>query len=127
MSEHGTAVRYDYHECRCQACRKGNADRNKAQRSVRTDAPKDPNDPRHGSKAFYSNHGCRCEPCKAANAVTLRAEYLTRLASGAKDDPTDRRHGKYTFYTAWGCRCDLCKAASAAYQAIRVSKKRTAS
>jgi hypothetical protein len=59
---HGTLNAYTNHNCRCDACRKANAEYNlesKRRRVAREDKP-------HGTKGGYYNWGCRCDDCSRA-------------------------------------------------------------
>lgn len=64
--------------CRCELCVAANNQRIAGMRKRRTQATKDPTDPRHGKRSFYVNHGCRCEPCTEAHRKACAEEATAR-------------------------------------------------
>lgn len=78
--KHG-AAKYRHDRCRCDECKRGNAQlqtASTARRAARLAA--DPALAPHGVRATYANWGCRCEPCTAANAAVCAAAYRKRKA-----------------------------------------------
>lgn len=55
---------YSHHGCRCDVCKKANAERCDKRRKQRDPSKLPPE--RHGKKSTYSNWNCRCEACTAA-------------------------------------------------------------
>lgn len=70
---HGTFNAYSNHGCRCDKCKRCNADRTKKYRKARRSAPT-PNHV-HGTEAGYVEYACRCARCKAAWAAGQKGRY----------------------------------------------------
>lgn len=73
---HGTFTRYSS-GCRCDDCRKANADAHSRQRERRRLEGLAPDDPRHGTVNAAQNFGCGCGPCSAAQRERNAAYYRT--------------------------------------------------
>lgn len=84
VAEHGSERRYVDHGCRCNTCRKGNADRNREYRARRelrdpnwrssSERKRGPYKPaEHGSHVMYSYHKCRCDICREGHKQLARA------------------------------------------------------
>jgi hypothetical protein len=55
---------YTHHGCRCEVCKRVNAERCARRRKERDPSKLPPE--RHGSKSTYSNWNCRCDLCTEA-------------------------------------------------------------
>lgn len=64
---HGTRAKYVSDRCRCDECRRANADyqwavNRRRKRALAVGATT----AEHGQSSTYSNYGCRCDECRAA-------------------------------------------------------------
>jgi hypothetical protein len=64
---HGTVRGYSFFGCRCDRCRKANADRSRERRERRRLRPDLIPEHLHGTLTGYLNWACRCDRCRAAN------------------------------------------------------------
>lgn len=89
--DHGTLSTYTNHGCRCEACKRANADYHRNLRRTRRAALAAGRAPglKHGSFSTYTNHGCRCEACKRA-----KREYRRRYRQRRANRPTDTNQGE---------------------------------
>lgn len=72
--QHGTRWGYDQ-GCRCDKCKRANADRFMARRRKQGIPKRTP--PKHGTRSKYV-HGCRCEKCRIAARTYERNLYRSR-------------------------------------------------
>jgi hypothetical protein len=133
---HGTRNSYNYHRCRCAACRAAVAayarrsksretqDRINAKQRKKLPTPangyflevKFPENPfpiSHGTISGYYWRGCRCEICEAFAVEKRRLEREQKAAARAllpPKPPLQIRHGTTTAYCHHACRCEICKA-----------------
>jgi len=68
LAEHGTQRRYNQ-GCRCDKCKKANADAMAFYRANKLSKPIP--DRVHGTVNGYTNYNCRCQPCKDAHAAQV--------------------------------------------------------
>lgn len=73
QSWHGTYGGYTNHYCRCDDCRRANADRVAKARARRASAPIPEHV--HGTVNGYNNYACRCRPCTDARNTEARRRY----------------------------------------------------
>lgn len=93
--------------CRCDECRRANADYQWALgRRRRRALAADPSIVEHGTPSTYTNWGCRCDECRAANRA-----WLTSWQARQTGPP---EHGTTNAYSNYRCRCDECRTAMAA-------------
>lgn len=72
-AKHGTRSEYQNYGCRCDKCRKANAEYRRESRLVSgAQMRANPLDSRHGTVSGYRNHGCRCDKCRRANTLWQR-------------------------------------------------------
>lgn len=76
---HGTTNAYNYHFCRCAACRE--AVRGYMQTWKLQAGSLEPDDPRHGTYTGYTNWDCRCNPCREAESSRAKMRYRARKAA----------------------------------------------
>ena len=80
--KHGTRAKCNHDRCRCDACRRANADYQWAANRRRKRALEAGTiSPPHGALSTYNNYGCRCEACTEANAAMCKAYAASREAS----------------------------------------------
>jgi len=73
VTEHGR-YRYTHYKCRCDICRKANADYCRKRREIRS--TQDITAP-HGKRTTYTNYGCRCGECTEAHRI-YQSQYIAR-------------------------------------------------
>lgn len=116
-AKHGTIGMYSNHRCRCELCRKANAESHLAYMH-RTGRSKPHVPPEHGTRAKFCS-GCRCYSCVEANRVYIRE--WTHKTGRKTPRAAHAEHGTRSCYLA-GCRCDACTAANR--ESGRVSMRR---
>lgn len=79
---HGSGNTYDYRRCRCDLCKRANAERHLRARDRRR-ARLATADVKHGFASTYTNWDCRCEPCREAGAVKNAADRRRRARASA--------------------------------------------
>ena len=75
---HGSLNGYINLMCRCEACRKANAEAARDFRAKRKAKGLPAGDPRHGKEATYTNYGCRCRACRDAWSKASRERLLRK-------------------------------------------------
>jgi hypothetical protein len=73
--KHGERCTYVHLHCRCDLCRKSNADycaNRRVQRSLLEPTV-------HGKYSTYVNYGCRCGPCTRANSEQSKDYYQRKF------------------------------------------------
>ncbi len=76
--KHGAIVTYNYWGCRCDDCRKANADRMRESIAANAKLKKLPKDLPHGRTTTYNYWRCRCNECTAAHSAYCREAYHRR-------------------------------------------------
>lgn len=112
---HGTPSCYQS-GCRCEQCRKANAEKTRLRRAARKREGRVP--AKHGETG-YGNYGCRCTVCVSAWRDRCRVSYeaeRVRIEQRRSDGVTPPEHG-VNGYRSWGCRCEVCVSAAREYSA----------